>query len=240
MNAYVVVGLVCNGMFLFDLILTFNRAYQAPRDKGGRYVYNRRVIARRYLKGWFLVDVVSTIPYDLPLIFLAQSGRDVLNEFQYSIRATSFLKLVRGLKLIPVFRGVIFFLTHRLRVTYAAAEILRLSVFMIFMVHYLACLWTYVGLHYEPSDISAAAGETTWIEKNGMQVYVDLGGYMHRLYAVATFVSIVAVFGGVSSISPNNHYEYVVLSVMMLVGGLCWAYVLSSLCGIFSSLNPHE
>ena len=27
---------------------------------------------------------------------------------------------------------------------------------------------------------------------------------------------------------------------MMLVGGLVWAYVLSSMCGIFSSLNPHE
>ena len=38
----------------------------------------------------------------------------------------------------------------------------------------------------------------------------------------------------------KNFVEYVVISLMMLVGGLAWAYVLSMLCSIFSALNPRE
>ena len=72
-----------------------------------------------------------------------------------------------------------------------------------------ACLWTFTGLKYVPSAAGKAAGESTWIEEQGMDVYVDLG-YTHRLYAVGTYVSIVAVFGGVSSVSPQNYYEFIV------------------------------
>ena len=63
---------------------------------------------------------------------------------------------------------------------------------------------------------------------------------MHRLYAVSVYVSIVAIFGGVSSVAPANFVEYCALSFMMMVGGLAWAYVLSMLCSIFSKLNPRE
>ena len=44
---------------------------------------------------------------------------------------------MRGLKLVPVFRSVIFFLTHRLRVTYSVAEVVRLAILMVFLIHYL-------------------------------------------------------------------------------------------------------
>ena len=239
LNWLTIVGFVWNAMFAADMLINFNRAYATSRDTGGRLIFNRRKIAHRYLRGWFFVDLVSTIPYDMPLVYMAASGRDVEGDFQYTIRIISFLKVIRAAKLVIVVRAAVSFLTHRLRITFASAEIFRLLVVMAFMVHYLACLWMYTGLHVKPNGTMRLANETNWIDNKGLRIY-EQTGYMHHLYGVSIFVSIVAVFGGVSSVSPTNFYEYAILSSMMLVGGLMWAYVLSSLCSIFSELNPHE
>ena len=123
-NFWVGFGLGCNLLFFCDMIITFNRAYRAPRSQGGKYIFSRKAITRRYLRGWFVVDLVSTIPYDLPLIFMSA---DRIRHLSYTIRIVSVLKLVRGLKLIPVFRAIIIFITLKLRVTYAIAEVRRQS-----------------------------------------------------------------------------------------------------------------
>ena len=41
---------------------------------------------------------------------------------------------------------------------------------MIFLVHYFACFWTYVGLNPYITTAGEAAGEMTWVESNDMQV----------------------------------------------------------------------
>ena len=52
--------------------------------------------------------------------------------------------------------------------------------------------------------------DTTWVHSMGMEVWVE-EEQMGRLYIVALYVSIVAMFGGVGSVSPSNTLEYVVL-----------------------------
>jgi hypothetical protein len=37
----------------------------APADNNGKYVRERWLIAAAYLKGWFILDLVSTIPLEL-------------------------------------------------------------------------------------------------------------------------------------------------------------------------------
>lgn len=46
-NAIVAFGLACNVLFLADMVLTFNRAFKAPRSQGGKYVFSRKAISRR-------------------------------------------------------------------------------------------------------------------------------------------------------------------------------------------------
>ena len=50
-------------IFIFDLLLTFNLAYQMEPGKGGHFVFNRWMIARRYLTGWFVIDLFSVLPF---------------------------------------------------------------------------------------------------------------------------------------------------------------------------------
>ena len=54
--------LIMDFLFLLDICFTFNTPFF---DKQANMVYNRREIAREYLTGWFLIDLVTTIPFQL-------------------------------------------------------------------------------------------------------------------------------------------------------------------------------
>ena len=49
--------------FMLDIILTFNRAYQDTAAENLHWVFNKWVIARNYLMGWFTLDFFSVVPF---------------------------------------------------------------------------------------------------------------------------------------------------------------------------------
>ena len=49
--------------FFADIIINFCLAYELEDE--GLWVVSHDRIAIRYVKGWFLIDVVSTIPFDM-------------------------------------------------------------------------------------------------------------------------------------------------------------------------------
>ena len=56
---------------------------------------------------------------------------------------------------------------------------------------------------------------------------------------VGLYVSVVALFGGIGSIGPTNISEYGVLTFILFTGCFYWAFVISTLCSLLSTLNPH-
>lgn len=59
---------VVNGFFAIDIILTFFLAYLDP--KTFILTDERDKIAKRYVRSWFALDVISTIPYELAIKIL--------------------------------------------------------------------------------------------------------------------------------------------------------------------------
>jgi hypothetical protein len=56
-----VFDLVVDASFLIDIILTFFTALQFH----DQYVVDRPTIAKDYVKGWFVIDILTTIPFQL-------------------------------------------------------------------------------------------------------------------------------------------------------------------------------
>lgn len=50
--------------FLTDMILTFLTGFRDKSMVGG-LVTNKNQIAKKYLKGWFMVDLFSTFPFQI-------------------------------------------------------------------------------------------------------------------------------------------------------------------------------
>ena len=49
-----------------DIVLNFRTSYV---NKSGQVVYQARLIALNYIRGWFLLDLLAAIPFDFLYIF---------------------------------------------------------------------------------------------------------------------------------------------------------------------------
>jgi potassium voltage-gated channel Eag-related subfamily H member 2 len=60
-----VIDLIVDVMFIVDILINFRTTYV---NKNDQIVSHPGKIALHYFKGWFLIDVVAAIPFDLMLI----------------------------------------------------------------------------------------------------------------------------------------------------------------------------
>tara|TARA_B110001452_G_C15232388_1_gene426830 strand:+ start:798 stop:2603 length:1806 start_codon:yes stop_codon:yes gene_type:complete len=148
------------------------------------------------------------------------------------VRLIKLLRILRASRIISRWKDYV-------GLSFAQVTMIEFVTMTVFLVHMMACLWAYIGINWQPTNGTTLDFETTWIQFYGFDEYEERGDLM-RVYNIALFTSIVAMFGGVGSITPQNYAEYGVLSVMMLFGSFVWAYVIASFCGILSTLNPHR
>uniref|UniRef100_A0A673ME15 Potassium voltage-gated channel, subfamily H (eag-related), member 6b n=1 Tax=Sinocyclocheilus rhinocerous TaxID=307959 RepID=A0A673ME15_9TELE len=92
-NPLNVVDVIVDVLFIIDIIVTFRTTYVNHNDE---VVTHPKLIAIHYIKGWFLIDIVAAIPFDL-LIF--SSGSD-----ETTATLIGLLKTARLLRLVRVAR----------------------------------------------------------------------------------------------------------------------------------------
>ena len=66
----VILNSVVDILFLIDIIVFFNSSYYDT--KSSKYVTSRKQIAKNYLCGWFVLDLIAVFPFD-KVISLIQS-----------------------------------------------------------------------------------------------------------------------------------------------------------------------
>ena len=97
-------NMIIDLLFFADIIVNFNSAYQ---DDLLQMVDDRKVIAMKYLTGWFFIDLVAILPFNqlIDLITLNDnfdsSSTSNQNEF---IRITRISKLYKLIKITRLFR----------------------------------------------------------------------------------------------------------------------------------------
>ena len=91
-------------MFIFDLILNFFTAVDG--GDGIAMIVDKHVIAMRYLRGWFWIDLISSIPFDL-ILWIASGApqtQDHSTNYFRTTRLLRFSKIIRVLKILRVMR----------------------------------------------------------------------------------------------------------------------------------------
>lgn len=83
-------------IFFIDMLVTFN---SAVFDKYFNIIEDRKQIAKRYLKSWFFVDLVSIIPFE---IFLGNIND--MNSMIKIVRIGRLYKLMKLSKLLKLFK----------------------------------------------------------------------------------------------------------------------------------------
>lgn len=195
-----VVDLIVDIMFIVDILINFRTTYVNANEE---VVSHPGRIAVHYFKGWFLIDMVAAIPFDL-LIF--GSGSEEL---------IGLLKTARLLRLVRVARKLDRYSE------YGAAVLFLLMCTFALIAHWLACIWYAIG-NMEQPHMDSHIG---WLHNLGDQIgkpynSSGLGGpsikdkYVTALYF--TFSSLTSV--GFGNVSPNTNSEKIFSICVMLIG----------------------
>ncbi|XP_022088679.1 potassium voltage-gated channel subfamily H member 1-like isoform X2 [Acanthaster planci] len=214
-------------VFFIDVILNFHTTFVGP---GGEVVSDPKVIRMNYLKSWFIIDLLSCLPYD------------VINAFQQQNNLSSIfsaLKVVRLLRLGRVVRK----LDHYIEYGVAFLILLMLS-YMLF-AHWAACIWYSIGVSDARNNLTQG-----WLFKLSRDVgypysYDEEGNfdpdsgppvtmkYISSLYyTMSSFTSV-----GFGNIAAVTVLEKVFTILMMVVGSLLYATIFGNVTTIFQQFT---
>uniref|UniRef100_A0A3P8V0W1 Potassium voltage-gated channel subfamily H member 7 n=1 Tax=Cynoglossus semilaevis TaxID=244447 RepID=A0A3P8V0W1_CYNSE len=217
-----VVDLIVDIMFIVDILINFRTTYVNNNEE---VVSHPSKIAIHYFKGWFLIDMVAAIPFDL-LIF--GSGSDETTTLIGLLKTARLLRLVRVARKLDRYSE------------YGAAVLMLLMCIFALIAHWLACIWYAIG-NMEKPYLEHKIG---WLDNLGVSIgkkynYSDPNSgpsikdkYVTALYF--TFSSLTSV--GFGNVSPNTNSEKIFSICVMLIGSLMYASIFGNVSAIIQRL----
>uniref|UniRef100_A0A8D3C9J5 Voltage-gated inwardly rectifying potassium channel KCNH2 n=1 Tax=Scophthalmus maximus TaxID=52904 RepID=A0A8D3C9J5_SCOMX len=215
-----VVDLIVDIMFIVDIVINFRTTYVNSNDE---VVSQSSRIAVHYFKGWFLIDMVAAIPFDL-LIY--RSGEETTT-------LIGLLKTARLLRLVRVARKLDRYSE------YGAAVLFLLMCTFALIAHWLACIWYAIGNVERSTSVGIG-----WLDNLGDQLgkpyndsIIGSGPSIRDKYVTAlyfTFSSLTSV--GFGNVSPNTNSEKIFSICVMLIGALMYASIFGNVSAIIQRL----
>ncbi|XP_056007211.1 potassium voltage-gated channel subfamily H member 6-like isoform X10 [Ostrea edulis] len=216
-----IIDLIVDIMFIVDILINFRTTYVNKNDE---VVSDPGKIMVHYFKGWFLIDVVAAIPFDL-LLFGSKTDE--------TTTLIGLLKTARLLRLVRVARKLDRYSE------YGAAVLMLLMLIFALIAHWLACIWYAIGNMERPMLGDLKIGWLDELARQTHQKYVNgTGGptikskYVTALYF--TFSSLTSV--GFGNVSPNTNSEKIFSILIMLIGSLMYASIFGNVSAIIQRL----
>ncbi|XP_016358999.1 potassium voltage-gated channel subfamily H member 5-like [Sinocyclocheilus anshuiensis] len=260
---WLVLDSVVDVIFLVDIVLNFHTTFVGP---GGEVISDPKLIRMNYLKTWFVIDLLSCLPYDIINAFenvnedpiadssavghlpaAAHSPRNATRAEDSVLPGLSSLfsslKVVRLLRLGRVARK----LDHYLE--YGAAVLVLLVCVFGLVAHWLACIWYSIG-DYEVIDEATNSIKTdSWLYQLAISIGTPYrynasgsgqwegGPSKHTLYISSLYFTMTSLTTiGFGNIAPTTDGEKIFSVAMMMVGSLLYATIFGNVTTIFQQM----
>ncbi|XP_028997895.1 potassium voltage-gated channel subfamily H member 5-like [Betta splendens] len=259
--AWLVLDSVVDVIFLVDIVLNFHTTFVGP---AGEVISDAKLIRMNYLKTWFVIDLLSCLPYDIINAFenvdedviTSSSPTSHLREsFHRNTTRTedsllpglsslfSSLKVIRLLRLGRVARK----LDHYLE--YGAAVLVLLVCVFGLVAHWLACIWYSIG-DYEVIDEATNTIKTdSWLYQLALSIGTPYrynasgtgqwegGPNKDTLYISSLYFTMTSLTTiGFGNIAPTTDGEKIFSVAMMMVGSLLYATIFGNVTTIFQQM----
>ncbi|XP_029283659.1 potassium voltage-gated channel subfamily H member 1-like [Cottoperca gobio] len=229
---WLVVDSIVDVIFLVDIVLNFHTTFVGP---AGEVISDPKLIRMNYVKTWFVIDLLSCLPYD------------VINAFENVDEGISSLfsslKVVRLLRLGRVARK----LDHYIE--YGAAVLVLLVCVFGLAAHWLACIWYSIGDYEVIDEDTNSVRMDSWLfllgETVGTPYRFNASGsgrweggpskdsvYITSLYFTMTSLTSI----GFGNIAPNTDGEKIFAVAMMMIGSLLYATIFGNVTTIFQQM----
>ncbi len=214
---YVVNRFVDSG-FVADMFVNFFLGYFD--EEQATMVWSHKKIARKYLLGWFPIDLVSILPFDT--LGLAMNSPEFSD-----LKILRVIRLLRLIKLARIFKSSRIFkrIQAQSGLSFSTWALIKFLVIVIISMHWTACVW----------GIAPTLSEDTnnWIRNSGMV----LAGPYDKYIAAFEFAEMAMVMG-YGDFTPANSSERLIALLCMFFCGCLYAYVIGAICGVVSEMDP--
>ncbi|KAF1385868.1 hypothetical protein PFLUV_G00112220 [Perca fluviatilis] len=227
---WIIFNVVSDTFFLMDLVLNFRTGIVF--EDNTEIILDPKKIKEKYLKSWFVVDFVSSIPVDY-IFLIVERGMD--SEVYKTARAlrivrfTKILSLLRLLRLSRLIRYIhqweeIFHMTYDL--ASAVMRIFNLIGMMLLLCHWDGCLQFLVPMLQDfPSDC--------WVSLNKM-----VNDTWTELYSFALFKAMSHMLCiGYGRQAPESMSDIWLTMLSMIVGATCYAMFIGHATALIQSLD---
>ncbi|XP_044056574.1 potassium/sodium hyperpolarization-activated cyclic nucleotide-gated channel 1 isoform X1 [Siniperca chuatsi] len=227
---WIIFNVVSDTFFLMDLVLNFRTGIVF--EDNTEIILDPDKIKMKYLKTWFVVDFVSSIPVDY-IFLIVEKGID--SEVYKTARAlrivrfTKILSLLRLLRLSRLIRYIhqweeIFHMTYDL--ASAVMRIFNLIGMMLLLCHWDGCLQFLVPMLQDfPSDC--------WVSLNKM-----VNDSWSELYSFALFKAMSHMLCiGYGRQAPESMSDIWLTMLSMIVGATCYAMFIGHATALIQSLD---
>ena len=206
-------------MFLSDSIIIFNSAVINQDDFS--IIDDRGRIASIYLHGWFTVDILSIVPFDIILSSSSGNMNNMIKLVRIG-RMYKLVKLTRLLKMLKLVKDrskILKIVNETLKVGVGFERLFFFIMMFIMMSHIVSCLWVLAATIYDSS-------EGTWIERFGNMSGVEL--YLTSLYYTIETISTV----GYGDLDVRSPIEKIFCIFTMIIGVVAFTFASGSLASI--------
>ncbi|XP_057713078.1 potassium/sodium hyperpolarization-activated cyclic nucleotide-gated channel 2-like [Corythoichthys intestinalis] len=227
---WIIFNVVSDTFFLMDLVLNFRTGIII--EDNSDIILDPETIKKKYLKTWFIVDFISSIPVDY-IFLIVEKGID--SEVYKTARAlrivrfTKILSLLRLLRLSRLIRYIhqweeIFHMTYDL--ASAVMRIINLIGMMLLLCHWDGCLQFLVPMLQDfPSDC--------WVSLNKME-----NDTWSELYSFAVFKAMSHMLCiGYGRQAPESLSDIWLTMLSMIVGATCYAVFIGHATALIQSLD---
>ena len=243
-NAMFVIDTAVDAAFWMDIALHFRLGFlrsSSPFNNmdDSAVVMNGRLIARRYLRSWFAVDLAAVFPITAILTAATSAA-----EQSPSSRLARLLRLTRLPRLLRLFKFVR--VTSYLNFNPNLFRLVRLIGSLFIIVHLVAC-----GLHlvHLLQQIVAIPSEEAPLEVDpeALETWVthaiatgQLRDALGDRYVMALYWSIMTMSTvGYGDVQVQTTPERLFACVAMLLGAVSFAYMLGNVQYLMSHLDTH-
>ncbi|CDW85371.1 cation channel family protein [Stylonychia lemnae] len=218
-----VIDNLTDGTFFVDSILQFFTAYQNSDEE---LIHDRRLIARKYIKSWFLIDLLSVMPINYMLSFGDFASLARLARLPKLYRLIKMAKLSRLLKVIKERNTISKYLNEVLKVSVGFERLSFFVLIFVISVHITSCFWVILA------DLQDNVYET-WVYRSNMQDASDSELYLAAFYYTIVIVTTI----GYGDITVRTPIEQVFCIMLLVVGVVSFSFAIGSLSSILSSLD---
>ncbi|XP_034158499.2 potassium voltage-gated channel subfamily H member 5 isoform X2 [Pangasianodon hypophthalmus] len=232
---WLVLDSVVDVIFLVDIVLNFHTTFVGP---GGEVISDPKLIRMNYLKTWFVIDLLSCLPYDIINAF------ENVDEGISSLFSS--LKVVRLLRLGRVARK----LDHYLE--YGAAVLVLLVCVFGLVAHWLACIWYSIGDYEVIDKLSNTIKTDSWLYQLALTTgspyrynasgsgQLEGGPGKHTLYITSLYFTMTSLTTiGFGNIAPTTDGEKIFSVAMMMGGSLLYATIFGNVTTIFQQMSAN-